>query len=170
MICRRSHRHVKILFENANVGSISCSLFIVLIWHLWWNRGQVLHFLQQVKTYMYMAHLWSPKPTNYSTWTDKKGVKNVKKSNGMSSNKEGKKKVHFSTAVSKRGVSDLRNDRKDHTIPRVSPLFPHYADNVGRVLSRVFIEKRMIHYFNIWQLYKCCRTAHAWDIRTITPI
>ena len=68
----------------------------------------------------------------------------------MSSNKEGKKKVHFSTAVSKRGVSDLRNDRKDHTIPRDSSLFPHYADNVGRVLSRVFIEKRMIHYFNIW--------------------
>ena len=92
MICRRSHRHVKILFENANVGSISCSLFIVLIWHLWWNRGQVLHFLLQVKTYMYVAHLWSPKPTNYSTWTDKKGVKNVKKSNGMSSSNERKKK------------------------------------------------------------------------------
>ena len=142
MICRRSHRHVKILFENANVGSISCSLFIVLIWHLWWNRGQVLHFLLQVKTYMYyVAHLWSPKPTNYSTWTDKKGVKNVKKSNGMSSNHEGKKKVHFSTAVSKRGVSDLRNDRKDHTIPRVSPLFPHYADNVEFYLESVLKKK-----------------------------
>ena len=63
-------------------------------------------------------------------------MKNVKKSNGMSSNNEGKKKVHFSTAVSKRGVSDLRNDRKDHTIPRDSPLFLHYAD-------RVYLESEM---------------------------
>ena len=67
----------------------------------------------------------------------------------MSSNKEGKKKVHFSTAVSKRGVSDLRNDRKDHTIPRDSPLFPHYADNVEFYLESV-LKKKMIHYFNIW--------------------
>ena len=55
----------------------------------------------------------------------------------MSSNNEGKKKVHFRTAVSKRGVSDLRNDRKDHTIPRDSPLFLHYADNVEFYLESV---------------------------------
>ena len=68
----------------------------------------------------------------------------------MSSNHEGKKKVHFSTAVSKRGDSDLRNDRKDHTIPRDSPLFPHYADNVEFYLESVL--KKMIHYFNIWHV------------------
>ena len=56
----------------------------------------------------------------------------------MSSNHEGKKKVHFSTAVSKRGVSDLRNDRKDHTIP----LFPHYADNVEFYLESVLKKKK----------------------------
>ena len=154
MICSsRSHRHVQILFENANVGSISCSLFIVLIWHLWWNRSQVLHFLQQVKTYMYnVAHLWSPKPTNYSTWTDKKGVKNVKKKvTECLPNNEGKKKVHFSTAVSKRGVSDLRNDRKDHTIPRDSPLFPHYADNVEFYLESVMKKNDTLLQYMAWK-------------------
>ena len=74
-----------------------------------------------------------------------------------SQQRKGKKKVHSSTAVSKRGgLWPEKYDRKDHTIPRDSPLFPHYADNVEFYLESVLKKKwyitsiygmkKMVHY------------------------